>query len=148
MSHCRGLFLYMVYWAASCGNGLGYLLRWWALMFLSKGAGTGPIVTQLRPVCAQTYALSARSKFTASRTVANELRHTDIIITKIEYFDLFKWTAMYSLLIKHDYNHNDINHREKMKKIILPNLNGHKLSFKFSLPQQSQRRENASSQCK
>ena len=25
---------------------------------------------------------------------------------------------MYSLLIKHDYSHNDVNHREKMKKII------------------------------
>ena len=29
--------------------------------------------------------------------------------------------------------------RKKMKKIILANLNGHKLSFKLSLPQQSQR---------
>ena len=56
-------------------------------MFLSKGAGAGPIVTQLGPVCAQTYALSARSKFTASRTVAEELRQTDIIITKTEYSD-------------------------------------------------------------
>ena len=36
---------------------------------------------------------------------------------------------MYSLLLKHDYSHNDINHREKMKRIILANLNGHKLSF-------------------
>ena len=36
---------------------------------------------------------------------------------------------MYSLLIEHDYSHNDINHREKMKKIILANLNGHKLSL-------------------
>ena len=99
-------------------------------MFLSKGAGAGPIVTQLGLVCAQTYALSARSKFTASRTVADELRQAggiaadelrqaellqtsydrrnccrrvtasgtatgelwqaDIIITKTEYFDLFK----------------------------------------------------------
>ena len=59
-------------------------------MFLSKGAGAGPIVTQLGPVCAQTYALSARSKFTANRTVADELRQADIIITKTEYFDLFK----------------------------------------------------------
>jgi len=56
--------------------------------------------------------------------------------------------AMFSLLIKHDYGHSDINRREKMKKIILANLNGHKLSFKLSLPQQSQRGENASSQCK
>ena len=55
---------------------------------------------------------------------------------------------MYSLLIKYDYGHSDINHREKMKKIILANLNGHKLSFKLSLPQQGQRGENASSQCK
>ena len=59
-------------------------------MFLSKGAGAGPIVTQLGPVCAQTYALSARSKFTASRTVADELRQANIVIIKIEYFDLFK----------------------------------------------------------
>ena len=46
---------------------------------------------------------------------------------------------MYSLLIKHDYSHNDINQKKKMKRIILVNLNGHKLSFKLSLPQQSQR---------
>ena len=59
-------------------------------MFLSKAVGAGPIVTQLGPVCAQTYALSARSKFTASRTVADELQQADIIITKTEYFDLFK----------------------------------------------------------
>ena len=32
-------------------------------MFLSKGAGAGPIVTQLGPVCAQTYATPVRSKF-------------------------------------------------------------------------------------
>ena len=43
--------------------GLGCLLRWWALLFLSKGAGVGPIATQLEPVCAQTYATPARSKF-------------------------------------------------------------------------------------
>ena len=53
---------------------------------------------------------------------------------------------MYSLLIKHDYGHSDINHKEKMNKIILANLNGYKLSFKLSLPQQSQIGENASSQ--
>ena len=35
-----------------------------------------------------------------------------------------------------------------MKRIILVNLNGQKLSFKLSPLQQSQRRENASSQCK
>ena len=40
---------------------------------------------------------------------------------------------MYSLLIKHDYSHNDINHTKKMKKIILANLNGHKLSFLLKL---------------
>ena len=40
---------------------------------------------------------------------------------------------MYSLLIKHDYSHNDINHRKKMKRIILANLNGHKLSFLLKL---------------
>ena len=56
-------------------------------MFLSKGVGAGPIVTQLGPVCAQTYALSTRSKLTASRTVADELRQTNIIITKTEYSD-------------------------------------------------------------
>ena len=60
-------------WAAFCGNGLGCLLRWWALVFLSKGAGAGPIVTQLGPVCAQTYATPARSKFSASRIVADKL---------------------------------------------------------------------------
>ena len=56
-------------------------------MFLSKGAGAGPIVTQLRSVCVQSYTLSTRSKFMASKTVADELRQADIIITKIEYFD-------------------------------------------------------------
>ena len=56
-------------------------------MFLSKGVGAGPIVTQLRPVCAQTYALSARSKLTASRTAVDELQQADIIITKTEYSD-------------------------------------------------------------
>ena len=57
-------------------------------MFLSKGVGAGPIVTQLRPVRAQTYTLSARSKLMASRTVSDKLRQTDIIIiTKTKYFD-------------------------------------------------------------
>ena len=62
-------------------------------MFLSEGVGAGPIVTQLGSVCAQTYALSARSKLTTSRTVLDELRQADIIIiTKIEYSDyLNKW---------------------------------------------------------
>ena len=62
-------------------------------MFLSKGVGVGPIVTQLEPVCAQTYALSARSKLTASRIVSDELRQTDIIIiTKNRVSDyLNKW---------------------------------------------------------
>ena len=62
-------------------------------MFLSKGVRAGPIVTQLGSVCAQTYALSARSKLTTSRTVLDELRQADIIIiTKIEYSDyLNKW---------------------------------------------------------
>ena len=54
---------------------------------------------------------------------------------------------MYSLLIKHDYSHNDINHRKNEENNISYS-NGHKLSFKLSLPQQSQRGENASSQCK
>ena len=65
-------------------------------MFLSKGVGAGPIVTQLEPVCAQTYALSARSRLTASRTVSDELRQADIIIiiTKTEYSDyLNKWLS-------------------------------------------------------
>ena len=31
---------------------------------------------------------------------------------------------MYSLLIKHDYGHSDINYKEKMKKIILANQMG------------------------
>ena len=68
---CGGLFWWD--WAVSCGNGLGCLLRWWALVFLSKGAGAGPIVTQLGPVCAQTYTTPARNKFTASRIVAGKL---------------------------------------------------------------------------
>ena len=58
---CGGLFWQD--WAASCSNRLGCLLRWWALVFLSKGAGAGPIATQLGPVCAQTYTTPARSKF-------------------------------------------------------------------------------------
>ena len=37
------------------------------------GARAGPIVTQLGPVCAQTYAMSAGGKFTASRIVADKL---------------------------------------------------------------------------
>ena len=49
---------------------------------------------------------------------------------------------MYSLLLKRDYNHNDINHREKMKRITLANLNGHKLSFLNCLSQQGQRGKN------
>ena len=62
-------------------------------MFLSKGVETGPIVTQLGPVCAQTYALSTKSKLTASKTVLDELWQADIIIiTKTEYSDyLNKW---------------------------------------------------------
>ena len=64
--------MHIVRWAASCGNGLE--------CFLSKGVGAGPIITQLRPVCAQTYAFSARSRLTASRTVSDELQQADIII--------------------------------------------------------------------
>ena len=57
-------------------------------MFLSKGVGAGLIRTQLGPVCTQTYALSARSRLTASRTVSDELRQAGIIIiTKTEYSD-------------------------------------------------------------
>ena len=63
-------------------------------MFLSKGVGVSPVVTQLGPVCAQTYALSTRSRLTASRTVSDELRQADIIITKTEYFNyLNKWLS-------------------------------------------------------
>ena len=70
----------IVRWAASCGNGLE--------CFLSKGVGAGPIITQLGSVCAQTYAFSARSRLTASRTVSDELRQANIItITKTEYSD-------------------------------------------------------------
>ena len=64
-------------------------------MFLSKGAGAGPIVTQLEPVCAQTYATSARGqiydKQNCSRqvmtgwTITDKLWQADIIITKTEY---------------------------------------------------------------
>ena len=62
-------------------------------MFLSKGVRAGPIVTQLGPVCAQTYVLFARSKLTASKTVVDELQQANIIIiTKTEYSDyLNKW---------------------------------------------------------
>ena len=80
-------FVYCVLgWVASCGNG--------PECFLSKGVGAGPIVTQLGPVCAQTCALSARSKLTANRIVSDKLRQTNIIIIiiKTEYFDyLNKW---------------------------------------------------------
>ena len=64
-------------------------------MFLSKGVGASPIETQLGPICAQTYALSARSRLTASRTVSDELRQADIIIiTKTGYSDyLNKWLS-------------------------------------------------------
>ena len=87
LANCKGLFFFV--WCI----GLGCLLRWWARIFLSKGVGTGPIVTQLGPVCAQTYALFARSKLTTSSTVTDELRQTDIIIiTKTEYSNyLNKW---------------------------------------------------------
>ena len=87
---CVGVFsmFCVLGWATSCGDGLGCLLRWWARIFLSKRVGAGPIVTQLGPICAQTYALSARSKLTASRTVADKLRQADTItIIKIKYSD-------------------------------------------------------------
>ena len=63
------------------------------LVFLSKEVGVGLIVTQLGPVYAQTYALSARNKLTASSIVADKLQQTDIIIIiKTEYSDyLNKW---------------------------------------------------------
>ena len=50
-------------------------------MFLSKGVGAGLIVTQLGPVCAQTYATPARNKFTASRIVADKLRQARLLQT-------------------------------------------------------------------
>ena len=50
-------------------------------MFVSKGAGAGPIVTQLGPVCAQTYAMLARSKFSASRIVADKLWQARLLQT-------------------------------------------------------------------
>ena len=57
-------------------------------MFLSKGVGASPIVTQLGPVCTQTYAMSAKSRLTVSRTISDELQQADIIIiTKTEYSD-------------------------------------------------------------
>ena len=64
-------------------------------MFLSKGVGVGPIGTQLRPVCVQTYALSGKSRLMASKTVSDELRQADIIIiTKTGYSDyLNKWLS-------------------------------------------------------
>jgi len=71
----------MICRAASCGNGLGCLLRRWALVFLSKGAGVGLIVTQLGPVCAQIYAVSARSGFMASRTVVDKLQQAELLQT-------------------------------------------------------------------
>ena len=84
-TNCRGLFWWD--WAASCGNGLGCLLRWWALVFLSKGAGVGSIVTQLGPICAQTYAMSAMSKFTASRIVADKLWRAGLLQTSYGRLD-------------------------------------------------------------
>ena len=85
-------------------------------MFLSKGAGASPIVTQLGPVCAQTYALSTRSKFTASRTIADKLQQVDIIITKQSILTYLNKQLCISYLIKHDYSHNDIDHREERRK--------------------------------
>ena len=59
------------------------------------GAGAGSIVTQLGPVCAQTYAMFARGQIYDKQNcskqvmtgwaVADKLWQTDIIITKIEY---------------------------------------------------------------
>ena len=43
-------------------------------MFLSKGAGAGPIATQLGPVCAQTYATPARSKFFGKQNRSRQAR--------------------------------------------------------------------------
>ena len=84
-AYCRGLFWWD--WAASYGNGLGCLLRWWTLVFLSKGAWAGSIVTQLGPVCAQTYAMSARSKFTTSRIVADKLWQAGLLQTSYGRLD-------------------------------------------------------------
>ena len=88
-------------------------------MFLNKGAGAGPIVTQLGPICAQTYATPARSKFSANRIVADKLWQArllqtsygrQIIMTKNRVFRLLKQVTMYFLLVTHDYSHNDINY--------------------------------------
>ena len=46
-------------------------------------------------------------------TVADKLWQADIIMTKNRVFCLFKQIAMYSLLVKHDYSHNDINQKRK-----------------------------------
>ena len=60
-------------WAASCGR-----------------AGAGPIVTQLGPVCAQTYATPARSKFSASRIVASKLRQARLLQTSYGRLDYYR----------------------------------------------------------
>ena len=93
-------------------------------MFLSKGVGAGPIVTQLGPVCAQIYALSARSKLTASRTVSDELRQADIIIiTKTEYSDyLSKW--LYNPYLQSMTTVIIMSITEEVKRIIRTNQMG------------------------
>ena len=49
-------------------------------MFLSKGAGAGPIATQLGPVCARTYATPARGQvLLASRIVADKLQQARLL---------------------------------------------------------------------
>ena len=48
----------------------------------------------------------------AGRTVADKLWQADIIITKIEYSAYLNKLLCISCLIKHDYSHNDVNHRK------------------------------------
>ena len=62
----------MLGWAASCGIGPNVL---------SKGVGTGPIVTHFGPACAQTIPRSPEfnHKHMAGRTTASKLWQADII---------------------------------------------------------------------
>ena len=77
-------------------------------MFLSKGAGAGPIVTQLGPVYAQTYTTPARSKFTASRIVAGKC------------CEILKYSQVYEpyrsiVGQERGRTHRDLNERRKIK---------------------------------
>ena len=80
---CRGLFLWLK-WAVSCGNGLGYLLRWWALVFLSKGVETGQTATQFGPACAQTM-----SRLPGARLRQAERGAYPLFLPQKEFFSSF-----------------------------------------------------------